>query len=31
MAAPHADAAERLLAYLKSAEARTLFNRYRYR
>jgi len=31
MAAPHADAAERLLAYLKSAEARTLFDRYGYR
>ncbi len=31
MAAPHAEAAERLLAYLRSAEARALFDRYGYR
>ncbi|SKA38020.1 molybdate transport system substrate-binding protein [Enhydrobacter aerosaccus] len=30
MAAPHAEAAERLLAYLRSPEARTLFDRYGY-
>lgn len=31
MAAPHADAADRLLAYLRSAEVRALFDSYGYR
>ena len=31
MAAPHADAASRLLAYLRSAEARAIFDRHGYR
>ena len=31
MAAPHADAADRLLSYLRSAEVRTLFDGYGYK